>query len=429
MSGCEIGAMGAVRRNQGVINDKTAADLVETKAKCPHFYTLPKIHKNAEAPPGRPIVSSIRAPTERISAFVDIVLKPLVKSLPSYIKDTKDFLAKLKSLPGPLLPNSLLFTMDVVGLYNNIPHRDGLKACQLALDRRDACDPPTTSIVNLAKLVLELNAFQFEEKFFLQVLGTAMGTRMAPSYANIFMGILEESMLATAPGGLTPLFYGRFIDDVFGIWTHGEDTLLQFFDHANSCHRDIAFTYEYGISVPYLDVRATIVNSQIVTDLYEKPTNTHQYLLPTSNHPPHICKNLPYGLGLRLRVIISEQETLELRLKELSAFLTARGYSEGLVAKQFDRVRQKSREALLNTNRERAPVAHHEQTRTPLVCRWSSLLPPLQPLLKSAFPILAASERTKEIFDLPIVAYKRPKNLRDLLVHTRPPRPARDKNT
>ena len=103
-------------RNQGVINDKTAADLVETKAKCPHFYTLPKIHKNAEAPPGRPIVSSIRAPTERISAFVDIVLKPLVKSLPSYIKDTKDFLAKLKSLPGPLPPNSLLFTMDVVGL-------------------------------------------------------------------------------------------------------------------------------------------------------------------------------------------------------------------------------------------------------------------------------------------------------------------------
>ena len=46
-----------------------------------------------------------------------------------------------------------------------------------------------------------------------------------------------------------------------------------------------------------------------------------------------------------------------------------------------------------------------------------------------AFPILGVSERTKELFDLPIVAYKRPKNLRDLLVQTRPPRPARDKNT
>ena len=46
-----------------------------------------------------------------------------------------------------------------------------------------------------------------------------------------------------------------------------------------------------------------------------------------------------------------------------------------------------------------------------------------------AFGRSEASERTKELFDLPIVAYKRPKNLRDLLVHTRPPRPARDKNT
>ena len=128
----------------------------------------------------------------RISALVDIVLKPLVKSLPSNIKDTKDFLAKLKSLPGPLPPNSLLFTMDVVGLYNNIPHRDGLKACQVALDRRDSCDQPTTSIVNLDNLVLELNAFHSEANFFLQVHGTAVGTHMAPSYANVFMGILEE---------------------------------------------------------------------------------------------------------------------------------------------------------------------------------------------------------------------------------------------
>ena len=83
----------------------------------------------------------------------------------------------------------------------------------------------------------------------------------------------------------------------------------------------------------------------------------------------------------------------------------------------------------MNSYRERAPVADHEQTRTPLVCRWSSLLPSLQPLLKSAFPILGASERTKELCNLPIIAYKRPKNLRDLLIHTRPPRPARDKNT
>ena len=78
--------------------------------------------------------------------------------------------------------------MDVVGLYNHIPHADGLISCRTALDQRPTKDPPTEDLVILAKLVLTLNAFQFEDRFYLQKHGTAMGTRMAPSYANVFYG-------------------------------------------------------------------------------------------------------------------------------------------------------------------------------------------------------------------------------------------------
>ena len=126
--------------DRGVINQKTARDLVETKVRSPHFYTLPKIHKSIENPPGRPIVSSYQAPTERISAFVDLVLKPLVQKLPSYIRDTKDFLRELNSLPS-LPPGAIVFTMDVVGLYSHIPHVDGLKACHTLLERRTVKEP------------------------------------------------------------------------------------------------------------------------------------------------------------------------------------------------------------------------------------------------------------------------------------------------
>ena len=90
-----------------MINQKTARDLVETKVRSPHFYTLPKIHKSIENLPGRPIVSSYQAPTERISAFNNLVLKPLFQKLPFYIRDTKDFLRELNSLP--LLPPVLSF--------------------------------------------------------------------------------------------------------------------------------------------------------------------------------------------------------------------------------------------------------------------------------------------------------------------------------
>ena len=195
---------------KGSINQKTAHDVVEKKVKPAHFYTLRKIHKRLDNPPSRPIVGSNRWPTERISAHVDLHLKPLVSSLPSYIRDTKDLLSQLQAFP-PLPLGALLFTMDITALYTNIPHEAVLAACARVPDSRPNQVPLTDDIILLARLVLELNAFTYENQHYLQVCGTAMGTRMAPSYANIFMGVLEKNMLATAPQGKTPLFYKRFM--------------------------------------------------------------------------------------------------------------------------------------------------------------------------------------------------------------------------
>ena len=401
-------------QDRGVINDKTARDLVETKVRTPHFYTLPKIHKDAANPPGRPIVSSTRAPTERISAFVDIQLKPIVQSLPSFVRDTKDFISGLQELP-PLPPDALLFTLDVVGLYNNIPHKDGLEACRIFLDRRQQQHPPTSDIINLAELVLNLNSFAFEDSHYLQVHGTAMGTRMAPSYANLFMGNLEKKILDSAPEGKLPLAYRRFIDDIFGIWLYGEAALLRFIAHANECHPDIQFTFSYGRSVPYLDASVSIKGEHLVTDLYTKPTDTHQYLLPSSDHPPHVHQNLPYGLAMRLHTIISEPETLESRLKELASFLSSRGYPAALMDRQFAAVKAIPRQKLLAK-----PKKTQWNNRVPLVCTWSQRLPGPHALIDKLFPTLQATDRLLNVFQKPFVSFRRSKNLKDLLVRTTP---------
>ena len=76
---------------------------------------------------------------------------------------------------------------------------------------------------------------------------------MAPSYANIFMGVLEKNMLATAPQSKTPLFYKRFIDDVFGIWLFGEKALLAFVTIANKAHPSVNFTYRFGTEVDFME--------------------------------------------------------------------------------------------------------------------------------------------------------------------------------
>ena len=81
-------------------------------------YLLPKIHK--QNCPGRPAISGCNTSTEKISAFVDSKLKPLVSQIPSFVKDTNHFLNKLKAM-GKFPDGAILVTIDVVGLYSPYP--------------------------------------------------------------------------------------------------------------------------------------------------------------------------------------------------------------------------------------------------------------------------------------------------------------------
>ena len=104
--------------------------------KFARFYLLPKIHKRLHNVPGRPVISNCGYYTENISSFLDYHLKPLGKNVESYIKDTNDFLIKLKEL-GSLPKNAILCTIDIVGLYPNIPHKEGLASIRKHLDNTE----------------------------------------------------------------------------------------------------------------------------------------------------------------------------------------------------------------------------------------------------------------------------------------------------
>ena len=141
-------------RSRNDIDDKTLEYLMVNDPRLGRFYLLPKIHKRLFAVPGRPVISNCGYITENISSFLDFYLQPLASRVKSYIKDTNDFLLKLKSLPS-LPDNAILCTIDVVGLHPSIPHDLGLEAMRKkALDAREAKDVNTESLVQLAELVL-----------------------------------------------------------------------------------------------------------------------------------------------------------------------------------------------------------------------------------------------------------------------------------
>ena len=384
------------------------------------FYILPKVHK--EGTPGRPIVSSNGCATERVSQFVDFHINGLVSTLPSFVQDDMDFLRHVEDInqSGPLPEGSLLCTLDVSSLYTNIPHSEGLAATKQTVDRhlpQMKKDSPSSSfIVELIQIILTMNCFIFSDVLWEQCHGTAMGTCMAPSYANLFMGMLEERLLSAATH--SPRVWLRYIDDIFMIWTSGRDTLESFLTFINSFHPTIKFTNNISpVKLPFLDVMITIVDGFLHTDLYSKPTDTFNYLHWTSCHPSHTKRSIPYSLAFRLVRICSDTDSLQKRLDDLSQHLMSRGFPKSQIDAAIKKATAISRPQALQ-RKKTAQNSH--SNRIPFVLTFNPRLPEISTILKTYFPILQSSEKCKKaIPHVPFVSYRKPPNLRNLLVRAR----------
>jgi hypothetical protein len=167
--------------------------------------------------------------------------------------------------------------MDVVGLYPHIPHEEGLEALEKVMRKSDG-ELPVEKLVSLARVVLENNYFEFDEKLFCQKLGMgtmAVGTMFALGYANILEEFLDSCELM-------PWIWWRFLADVFMIWLHGKKELNDFLAQLNSFRESIKFTWESSSDgISFLD-------GAFQTDMFSKPTDAHQYLNFKSCHAPHI---------------------------------------------------------------------------------------------------------------------------------------------
>ena len=185
---------------------------------------------------------SFHCMTEHISEFVDHHLTALVSFTRSYIKDTNHLLARLSEIDS-IPEGAFLSTVDMVGLYPRIPHSEGLSAIREALGRRLGTVVTTDNLVGLASLVLNNNYFEFNNRIYRQKLGTAIGTKFAQAYANLFIDRLEDRLLEASMD--KPLVWMRFFDDVFYVWTHGEEKLKHFinfnFINFNRCHDTTKF--------------------------------------------------------------------------------------------------------------------------------------------------------------------------------------------
>ena len=298
-----------------------------------------------------------------------------------------------------------------MGLYPNIPREEELIAIRKALDTRKDKTISTDSLIELAECVLKTNIFEHDKSVFKQLRGTAIGTKMAPSYAIIFMDSLEEDILSNSL--LKPLVWCRYIDGTFMVREHGGEELKKFLGTLNCYHRTIKFTAEYSrAKINFLDVTVMKKGNQLVTDLYVKPTDTHQYLHASSCHVSHCKKSIPFSQVLRLNRICSENTFFD---NELEVWLKERGYSDKLVRGQILKARKFLRSKGLN---KRTRVG--KNSRFVFNITYHPVLSKLKNVLSEIHLLLTPDREHGKVFEkTPIVGFRRAKSLKDILVRAK----------
>ena len=286
--------------------------------------------------------------TECLSWFCDTQLKDDVKNLDSYLEDTPDTLRMINEINENenLPPNTIPITIDIKSMYTNIPLQEGLDACKETLEKRSDKSIRTEYIMKLLRLVMEKNIFTFNEETWLQLLGTCMGTRVSPTYACLFMGLLEKKMLDNCPAHLKDFLFKwkRFIDDCLIFWTGTWEQFIEFHTYLNGVHPTIKFDEPCynpeDNSCTFLDLKIFVENNKIRTDLHRKDTDKPRALLPSSAHPNHITSNIVYSMCFRLMRICDSEDLFEKRAAELKKdFLMPIGYKSRLIEAQYDCVR------------------------------------------------------------------------------------------
>ena len=362
-----------IEKHKKCLHPQEISYINNTKWKSSNIYVTPKIHKNntiktacnntnddyihIPVPPdlkGRPIIAGPEAPTQRLSELLEKLLSPLVKFLDSFIQDDWDF---HKNLPREIDFDCELYSVDVVSLYTSIPHTLGIEAIEYYIDKyRDHIPPRFTKqfIIESTLFVLNNNNFFFDDTLWHQKEGTAMGTKMAPPYACLSVGFLEETKLYPQLSThfnasiceLIIRWLLRYIDDGFLLWLKGLDFNI-FLKLLNSLNEYIQFTYEASLKyidengdhiqvLSFLDLLVILRNYRYFsTDIFYKTTNSHFYLDYNSHHPQHIKNNIPYNLAKKIIVFVSDEQRLDFRLQQLKSWLLKCNYPCKLIDKGF----------------------------------------------------------------------------------------------
>ena len=211
----------------------------------------------------------------------------------------------------------------------------------------------------------------------------------------------------------------RFLDDCFIPWTRTREDLNKFNSILNNLHRYINFTMEIGEKqISFLDCKIIKTGTKI-DNIFYKPTDSKTYLLFSSCHPKHTKVSIAFSLARRLKLIVSDPNTLSIRLQELQEYLRKQNYPLSLIKGSIEKAKKLKREEILNPNNNNS----NNKNIIPFISTHNPHNPSIFGAIKQNLDILKRDSHMKQVLENTtfINSKRQPDNLKKLLTRAKFP--------
>ena len=162
-------------------------------------------------------------------------------------------------------------SLHIDSLFTNITLEETINICtNLLYNNEDVIEGINKSeFKSLLSLATQESYFIFNDVLYKQKDGVAMGSPRGPTMGNVFLAFYEVKWLEHCPNEFKPVFYRRYVDDIFVLFESAEH-LSKFRDYFNTCHPNTSFSFEQEKDgkLSFLDVEVSWEKGKFITTVY-----------------------------------------------------------------------------------------------------------------------------------------------------------------
>lgn len=353
----------ALNKTKHLFTSNEIRQLKMIDPKAPTLRGLPKVHKHNV--PIRPLVNFTTAPSYKISKKLDTILRNHIKlQNNNSVKNSLQLITMTDNLE--IVDRHVMASLDITNLYTNIPVNTTIEIIKTNLENNSTMDSKhIKELITMLKTVLEQNYFIFNDSYYIQEDGLAMGSPLSSIMAEVYLNHVENLHILSDknPQKDKILFYKRYVDDIFLIFNGNTRQLEVLCKYVNGLTPKLKFTLETECTgtLNFLDLTIKKKDNKLQFSIYRKPTTTDHTIHATSYHSQSVKMSAYNSLVHRLLSVPLSVEDYANEVNIIKHIATVNGYNCDIVQKIIKKF-TKNKKAQSYTNLTKDTVANKKQT-------------------------------------------------------------------